>query len=148
MELNTAGAVLTFAIRLEGHSAGFYEEAASLARESQAKEVFLSLAGSKRKRKERVERSRREYVNEMLLEPIVGLQGSDYLVETKLTSDMDSQSALQLARELEKNSQRLYLDAAEKINHLPQLARVFKRLGQEIADHKLRLESLDAPKGI
>lgn len=143
MELGTAGAVLSFAIKLEGHSAEFYEEAASLTKDSPAEEVFLSLADAKRKRKELVERSRREYVNEMLLEPLAGLRGSDCLLETKLTSDMDHPAALRLARELEENSQALYLDAAQKISHLPQLARVFRKLGQQIADYQLRLESLD-----
>jgi rubrerythrin len=143
MQLGTVGAVLAFAIRFEGHNLEFYQKAASLAEDTAAEEVFLSLAEAKRKRKERLERSRREYVNEMLLEPIVGLKGSDYLIETELTSDLDSGAALRLARELEDTGQELYLDATEMISHLPQLARVFKKLGQETADHKLRLESLD-----
>ncbi len=142
MELGTVGAVLSFAIKLEGHSVEFYEEAASLTKDSPASDVFLSLSEAKRKRKARVERSRREFVNEMLLEPIAGLEESDYLVETELTPDMDSQAALRLANSLEASSQALYLEAAEKISHLPQLARVFRKLGQEISDHKLRLESL------
>jgi rubrerythrin len=142
MELNTVGAVLTFAIKLEGYSAEFYLQAASRAEDSATGEVFLSLAGARRKRKERVERSRREFVNEMLLEPISGLKASHNLVETELTSEMDSHAALRLARGLEEQSEALYLEAAEKISHLPQLARVFKKLGQETAEHKLRLESL------
>ena len=147
MELGTVGAVLAFAIKLEADSAQFYGEAASLAKASPAGEVFLSLAAAKRKRKERVERSRREYMNEMLLEPITGLEGSDYVVDTTLTPEMDARAALRLARELEESSHRLYLDAAEKISHLPQMSRVFKKLAQEIADHKLRLESLHDEKG-
>jgi rubrerythrin len=143
MELGTVGAVLRFAIELEAHSAEFYEEAASLAKDSPTGEIFSSLAEAKSKRKKLVERSRREFVNEMLLEPIVGLEGSDSLVRTELPSDMDSRAALQLARELEEHSQALYLDAAAKISHLPQMARVFKKLGQGNADHKLRLESLE-----
>jgi rubrerythrin len=142
MQLGTAGAVLSFAIKLEGQAAEFYDGVASLTEDSRAIEELLWLAEAKTKRKARVERSRREFVNEMLLEPIAGLDASDYLTGTKLTSDMDSHTALRLATELEENSQALYLDAAEKISHLPQLARVFKKLGQESADHKLRLESL------
>jgi ABC-type transporter Mla maintaining outer membrane lipid asymmetry ATPase subunit MlaF len=142
MELGTVGAVLRFAIELEGHSAEFYEEAASLAKDLPTREAFSSLAEAKRKRKKLVERSRREFVNEMLLEPIVGLEGSDDLVSTELSSGMDPHAALQLAKELEENSQTLYLDAAMKIGHLPQMARVFKKMGQGNADHKLKLESL------
>ncbi len=142
MELGTVGAVLAFAIKLEGRSAEFYEEAASLVQDSAVREDFLSLEEAKRKRKKLLERSRREYVNEMLLEPIEGLRGSDYLIETELTSDMDSEAVLRLGSAAEERNRRLYVDAAEKISHLPQLARVFKKLGQGSADHILRLGSL------
>lgn len=146
MELGTAGAVLALAIKLEGRSAEFYEKAASLAKDSATKEVFLSLAEAKGKRSKLVEKSRREYVNEMLLEPIAGLNGSDYLVETELSSKTDYSAAWRLAMELEENSRRLYLDAAELFT-LPQLARVLRKLGQENADHRLRLQSLDESAG-
>ena len=143
MELGTVGAVLRFAIELEGHSAEFYEEAASLAKHQPTGEIFFSLAEAKSKRKKLVERSRREFVNEMLLEPIAGLEGSDDLVRKELPSDVDSRAALRIAKELEQSSQALYLDAAALVSHLPQMARVFKKLGQGNADHRLRLESLE-----
>ena len=143
MELGTVGAVLRFAIELEGHSAEFYEEAASLAKDQPTGEIFSSLAEAKSKRKKLVERSRREFVNEMLLEPIAGLEGSDDLVRKELPSDVDSRAALRIAKELEENSHALYLDAAALVSHLPQMARVFKKLGQGNADHRLRLESLE-----
>lgn len=146
MELGTLGAVLAFAVKLEGQGAELYEGVASLAKDPPASEVFLSLAEAKRKRKKHVERSRREYVNEMLLEPIVGLNTSDYLVETDVSSKNDYDTAWRFATELEESSQRLYLDAAELIT-LPQLARVLKKLGQENADHRLRLESLHKSDG-
>jgi len=146
MELGTAGAVLAFAIKLEGRSAEFYEEVASLAKDSATKEVFLTLAEAKGRRKKLVEKSRREYVNEMLLEPIEGLDGSDYLVETEISSKTDYTAAWRLAMELEENSRRLYLDAAELFS-LPQLARVLRKLGQENADHRLRLQALDESAG-
>ena len=142
MELGTAGAVLTYAIRLEGHGGDFYEEAASLTRDLPVREAFLSLAEAKRKRKKVVERSRREFVNEMLLEPIEGLEGSDALLETELSAGLDSRAILQLATELEEGSQRQYLDAAAKISHLPQLARVFRKLGEGNAEHRSNLDSL------
>ncbi len=110
MELRTLGAVLAFAIKLEASSAEFYQEAASLLNDSPAGPVLQSLAEAKRKRKQRVERSRREYVNEMLLEPIGGLRGSDYVVDMELTSAMDARAALRLARELEEGSQRVLTD--------------------------------------
>jgi len=141
MELGTLGAVLRFAIELEDRGTEFHQEAASLAKHSLAEGVFLALAEAKRKRKELLERSRRENINEMLLEPIAGLKGSDYLIETELSSKMGYYDALRLATEWEENSQRFYLDGAGRLN-LPEVTRVFEKLAEENADHKLRLESL------
>jgi rubrerythrin len=142
MELGTVGAVLTYAIRLEGHSIDFYEQAASTTGDAPTREVFLSLAEAKKKRMKVVERSRREFVNEMLLEPIEGLEGSDSLLEKLPLPDLDRRSLLKLARELEEGSQRQYSAVTAKISHLPQLARVFRKLGEGNGDHKSRLESL------
>lgn len=146
MELGTLGAVLRFAIELEGRSAEFYQEAASLAKHSLAEGVLLALAEAKRRRKELLERSRREYINEMLLEPIAGLRGSDYLIETELYSKTTHYDTLRLAIELEENSRRFYFDGVRRVN-LPELNRVFEKLGEENADHKLRLESLHNKEG-
>lgn len=142
MELATVGAVLAFAIKLEGRGAELYDEAASLATDSNSRQAFLSLAQAKRKRRKLLERSRREFVNEMLLEPIEGLDGSGYLIDTDLGTEMDSDAALRWAVGWEELSRRLYVDAAKKISHLPQLARVFKKLGKESADQRLSLQSL------
>jgi hypothetical protein len=49
---------------------------------------------------------------------------------------------LGLAKELEEGGQRQYGDIAAKISHLPQLARVFRKLGEGNAEHWSRLDSL------
>ena len=142
MELATVGAVLTYAIKLEGHRGGFYEQAASLTECSPTCEVFLSLAEARKKRQKVVERSRREFVNEMLLEPIEGLEGSEGLLEITPPEEPDSAALLNLAQELEEGCQRQYGDIAAKISHLPQLARVFRKLGEGNAEHKANLDSI------
>jgi rubrerythrin len=141
MKLGTAGAVLAFAIDLEARSAEFYQRAATLAKDPAHTEVLLSLAEAKRERKKLLERSRREYVNEILLEPIDGLEAGQYLVQTDLSSEKDPGAVRQAAEELEANSRRFYLDAAE-LMVLPQIARVLRKLAQGNADHRLRLDSL------
>jgi rubrerythrin len=141
MKLGTAGAVLAFAIDLEARSAEFYEKAATVAKDPAHCEVYLSLAEAKRERKKLLERSRREYVNEILLEPIDGLEDSQQLAQTGLASEKDPGAARQVAAELEANSRRLYLDAAELIA-LPQIARVLRKLAQGNADHEHRVDSL------
>jgi hypothetical protein len=141
MKLGTAGAVLSFAIDLEARSADFYEEAAILASASAHREAYSSLAEAKRERKKLLERSRREYLNEILLEPIDGLEASQQLGQTGLSSPKDPEAARQVAKQLESETQRLYLDAAALIA-LPQIARVLRRLAQGNADHEQRLDPL------
>ena len=141
MKLGTAGAVLAFVIDLEARSAEFYEEAATLVKDPAHSEVYSSLAEARRERKKLLERSRREYVNEILLEPIEGLEASQRLAEIDLSSEKDPSATRQVAEDLEANSQRLYVDAAE-LMVLPQIARVLRKLAQGNADHRLRLDSL------
>ncbi|MGB9300771.1 MAG: hypothetical protein WCD51_09280 [Anaerolineae bacterium] len=141
MKLGTAGAVLAFAIDLEARSAEFYEEAGTLAKDPAHIEVYSSLAEAKRERKKLLERSRREYVNEILLEPIDGLESSQYLGQAGLSSERDPGAARRAADELEANSRRFYLEAADLIA-LPQIARVLRKLAEGNADHRLRLGSL------
>ena len=70
MELNKFGAVLKFAVAIEEQSSAFYKEAAE--RSGQA-DLFTEFAREDEKRLKTVERTRRELVNEMMLEPIEGL---------------------------------------------------------------------------
>jgi len=77
MELATFGAIMTFALEMEKQAADFYTEAAH----GELEEIFSSLALDSRKRMKRLERTRREGVAEMILEPITGLNGDDYRVE-------------------------------------------------------------------
>ncbi|MGD0999425.1 MAG: hypothetical protein ABSA67_01890 [Candidatus Brocadiia bacterium] len=68
MELNKFGVILKFALDMEERAAEFYEAAGnaapSLERKSAGQEARKNIA--------RLQRMRRELVNEMLLEPITG----------------------------------------------------------------------------
>ena len=142
MELATVGAVLTYAIKVEDQSGAFYEQAASLTEATPTGEIFQSLAEARRKRQKVVERSRREFVNEMLLEPLEGLEGSDGLFDITAPEEPSSAALLDLAKELEEVGRRQYGEIAAQISHLPQLARVFRKLGEGNAKHRSELDSL------
>jgi len=76
MELNTFGALLKFALELEEAAARFYEGAANAARDEALRNALAARAESAKKNTQRLERVRREQVNEMLLESIEGLRES------------------------------------------------------------------------
>jgi rubrerythrin len=124
MDLGTFGAIVGFALNCERRAAAFYTEA----QDRVLAERFEKLARGLQKRIERVERARREGVSEMVLEPIVGLDGDDYQVD--LEPKADTIDRLQQARSLEETCARFYQDAADKVP-MREVARLFRRLAQE-----------------
>lgn len=131
-ELGTFGAVLGFALELEGQTAAFYEAAArgSLA------ERFGELAARARKRQKRLERVRRENVSEMILESITGLEAAAYRVE--LDPEASEESLRRQAIALEDAAHRFYLDAGAKLP-LKDVTRIFARMARENERHSAEL---------
>lgn len=130
MELGTFGAIFRFALEIEAQTAAFYEALA----EGKLAEIGDSLARESRKRVRRLERARREGVQEMILESIQGLDSDDYQVET--SADLDP---WEQAIALEERAARFYSDAAEKMP-MRGVARIFQRMARESADRQARLQ--------
>lgn len=135
MELATFGAIMTFALALEGQAAAYFDEAAR----GDLQELFEDLAKNARKRAVRMERSRREGITEMILEPITGMNGDDYRVE--LSSDGDESELLDQAIGLVETSIRFYQDAADKIP-VREVARTCQRMAKESEKQKAELQGL------
>jgi hypothetical protein len=112
--LNTFGAVLSFAIQLEAELQRYYQGAGQ---EDRAKEA--------EKRKSKLERTRRENVVEITLEPIEGLHEADYALSLSDTSGEGQRRA-------EAAAAKFYADAAPKIN-VRQAQRILERCGEEHA---------------
>jgi hypothetical protein len=106
MSLNQFGAVLTFAIDLEKQLAEFYTQAADS--DSNGSEFSQRAAGAQ-KRRQKIEQARRQNVTEITLEPIEGLEASDYALDT-------SSSSPAAVNQIEATVSRFYQDAAPKIN--------------------------------
>lgn len=124
MELATFGAIMTFALEMERQAADFYTEAAH----GELEEIFSSLALDSRKRMKRLERTRREGVAEMILEPITGLNGDDYRVD--LPPVPAEENLIEHAITLEEASRHFCLAAAQKMP-VREVARNFERMAKE-----------------
>jgi hypothetical protein len=135
MDLATFGAIMTFALELEKRAAVFYEEAAR----GSLQEPFSDLAMMAHKRAKRIERTRREGITEMILEPIIGMNGKDYMVE--LVPDADEIELLDQAIRLVETSIHFYQDAAGKIP-VKEVARTCQRMAQESEKQKAELQKL------
>ena len=141
MELETFGAVFTFAIQLEEASAKFYENAIELIESDDVKKSFSVLVAETKKRIKRVVRIRQEFVREAILVHVTDLHKNDYLMALKPILDMKSHQILENAIKIEQNIQRFYNEAAVKIGQ-PDVSRAFKRLAKDNSTRKLKLESL------
>ncbi len=97
-ELNTFGAILTFAIDLETRLRDYYRAAGSDSR-----------AAESDKRRQTLERVRRENITEIKLEPITDLHEADFALNLSDTSEAGQRAAAQTAA-------RFYTAAAPKIN--------------------------------
>lgn len=112
--LNTFGAILTFAIELEGQLSDYYQK---LGNEDRAK--------SAQKRQKKLERVRRENVLEITLEAIDGLDKSNYVLALADDSEAGQAGAEAIAA-------KFYEDVAPKIN-VRQAQRALERCGKEHA---------------
>ena len=113
--LNTFGSILTHAINMEASLRDYYESAGK-----------ADLAKDADKRRATLERIRREYVVEITLEPIEGLDEADYTLNLDNKTESGQQAAASTAA-------RFYSDVAPKIN-VRQAQRALEKCGQQYAD--------------
>ncbi len=111
-ELNSFGSILSYAIELETRLRDYYRSAGDDIR-----------ADESDKRRQNLERVRRENVTEIKLEPIDGLNESDYAFDTSNTSTQSRTQA-------EWSAARFYEDVAPKIN-VREAQRALERAGRQ-----------------
>jgi len=140
MELGTFGAILTFALELEERLTNFFAAAAKQAG-GEAAEVFSDLAQAGGKRLKALERTRRENVAEMILEPITGFCSEDYPCDTEVTSGADRAALIKKALELEKTAAQYYTTASQKVS-VPEVARILSKMAGQHAEQLEALQGL------
>ena len=139
MELSTFGAVLRFALDLESQLAQFYTKAAGTATRESLRADLADLAAAGERSGRRLEQVRRQQVNEMLLEPIHGIDASAYRVEPALPTD--DATLLAAALHNERVAERFYQDMASLLS-IPEVVRSLSRMADAHAQNRQRLSSL------
>jgi len=142
-ELTTFGALLRFAIDLENIAVEFYQASAKEAF-VETQPTWLDLAQQHQQRMNRLERIRRENLNEMLLEPIADLNLENYAIEAGVPPDASLPDLLSRAVQLEGQAQKFYQDSASKAKSvLAEAARAFTKLAQQNGDLQRKIKSLE-----
>lgn len=140
MELSTFGGILTYAMELEEKCEGFYKAAAKAA-EGDAAGVFEELADDAEKRMRRVEKSKRENITEMILEPITGFDSDDYSPDVEVPTGASVKELVKKALAFEQVAVDFYTTASGKIA-TREVARTLGKLAKENARRKERLQKL------
>lgn len=136
--LNTFGAILSFAIELEDTLQRYYQQAASVVA-GDSSEVFDNFARKSGKRKQRLVGIRQENITEMVLEPITGLNDEDYALT--IGNPATSAEALTEAIRLEERVERFYSDSGPKLN-VTEPRRALQKFAQETAERLSELRQL------
>ena len=142
MPLTNFGAILNFAETIEKGDMAFYSQAASHEGGESHRIVFEMFVKEGRKHISLVQRTRRENVTEMILEPIQDFVRRSYEIEVPPTPSLDLAGLLTTAMALENRAIRYYTDAAQKIRALPEVARTLKTMAKKRTQRIAQLNRL------
>jgi rubrerythrin len=144
MPLTNFGAILNFAETVEREDMEFYRQASSIESVAPYRVLFEMFVGEGKKNISLVQRTRRENVTEMILEPIRDFVREGYLETVGEAQSMDLTGILAAADMLENRAIRYYKDAAEKIHALPEVSRALKTLAKKRTKRIAQLQNLSA----
>jgi len=141
MALTTFGAIMGFAAEITGQTAEIYKTLGQKAKDLGLREVLQALSVEGGKNHSLMEKTRRENVTEMILEPITGLHQEDYGIDLKVVDPMEDVDLLRAALILEEREKKFFNDVSIKVP-LPEVARIFRKLAQKKQKNLAKLQNL------
>ena len=121
MPLENFGSILNFAEELESQDEAFYSAAANNPACTEYRTLFEQFAADAGKNIKTIQRTRRENVTEMILEPIKDFIRAPFCEECEGAATMDAVEVLSSAKTLETRAERYYTEASVKIKALPEV---------------------------
>jgi rubrerythrin len=141
MALTTFGAIMGFAGEITEKTGEIYKTLAKKAENLTLREVLQVLSAEEGKSHSLMEKTRRENVTEMILEPITGLRQEDYGIDLKVVDPMEDADLLRTALILEEREKKFFNDVSIKVP-LPEVARIFRKMVQKKQENLAKLQSL------
>ena len=141
MALSTFGAIMGFAAEMVQRTETFYKTMVQMAKNPIVGEALQVLLEEERKNYSLMERTRRENVTEMILEPIAGLDQSDYEIEMKGMDQTEDSDLMKMALILEERERRFFSEVSDKVP-LPEVGRIFRKVAQKKERSLAKLKTL------
>ena len=141
MALTTFGAIMGFAAEITGQTGEIYKTLVQKAKDLGLKEMLQALSVEGGRSRSLMEKTRRENVTEMILEPITGLKQEDYEIDLKITDQMRDADLLKAALAFEEREKKFFSDVSSKVP-LPEVARIFRKMAQKKHENLEKLQSL------
>jgi hypothetical protein len=142
-ECNSFGTVIRFGLELERAAMNIYDELSRDAKLAAGAETFKALSVVHKKRGDLLEYTRREKLNEMILEPIQDLDAKKYIIDTKVPKGVDIKAAARYVAGMEEKSSMFYFDSSQVAkNLLSEGARILEKMAKENIANKAKVEAL------
>ena len=141
MTLSTFGAIMGFSVEMVQQTETFYKTMLQKAKDPVLRAALQVLLEEEEKNYSLVEKTRRENVTEMILEPIAGLHRTDYEIEMKGMDQTKDADLLKTALLLEERERRFFSEVSEKVP-LPEVGRIFRKMAQKKERSLAKLKTL------
>lgn len=139
MPLTSFGSILTFSEEIEVQDMAFYSGAANHPGCADLKPVFEEFIKECKKNIAIIQRTRRENVTEMILEPINDFVRTPFCMATQDSAAMSAEAIIETAKAMEQRALDYFTTAAAKIKALPEVSTALKLLAKK---HTARLNKI------
>ncbi len=140
MPLTSFGSILTFAEEFETQDMGFYSDAVNNPECAGFKSLVEPFIKECKKLIVIIQRTRRENVTEMILEPIQDFVRAPFLIKEKDAQGMSEAEILETIKTIEQRSVDYYTTSSKKMKSLPEVATALKLLAKK---HTARLKKVN-----
>ncbi len=140
MPLTSFGSILTFAEEIEIQDRAFYSEVAGNPENTEILPLMEQFIKEGKKNISIIQRTRRENVTEMILEPISDFVRAPFCIEKQNGQDMDKDTVLEFVKEIEQRSLDYYTQASVKMKALPEVSNALRLLAKK---HTARIKKIN-----
>jgi len=142
-ERYTFSALISLLIQCENKLETFYQGEAEKTKSAKLKPLFKDFSEKNKEHKDKMEKTRRETLVEMALEPITGLNLNEHLAQIDSIIKKHNMDSVEKTIVLEEIMQKLYSEASSKvINASAETGELLRKLSEESVDRRLMMERI------